>query len=87
VVARFDLAMPDVRLGLEAHSREFHFGRDAEHRDEDRDHRIAALGWDTLYLGFAATRRPERTIQVVRDVVRARRELLDAAGKFALPGA
>ena len=34
--ASLDLAFPTIRLGVEAHSRQFHFGRDAEQRDEDR---------------------------------------------------
>lgn len=71
-VARFDLAMPTLRLGLEAHSREFHFGRRAEGRDEDRDHRIAACGWDTVYLGWSTTKRPEQALQIVRRIVAAR---------------
>jgi len=72
LVARFDLAMPSLRLGFEAHSREFHFGRAAETRDEDRDHRIAACGWDTVYLGWSATRRPSETLRLVREIVEAR---------------
>jgi hypothetical protein len=76
-VARFDLAVPEVGLGIEAHSREFHFGRAAESRDEDRDHRVAGCGWDTMYLGYAALRDRARAVEDVRKSVVARRALLD----------
>ena len=36
VVAKTDIGIPAVRLGLEAHSRRFHFGPDAEPLDEQR---------------------------------------------------
>jgi len=71
-VARFDLAMPSIRLGIEAHSREFHFGREAETRDEDRDHRVAMCGWDTMYLGWQSAHRPAQTLERVRLVVAGR---------------
>ncbi len=55
-VARFDLAVPWVRLGIEGHSRSFHLGEAAERYDEDRDIRSSQQGWEITYLGFAATR-------------------------------
>ena len=36
----------------------FHFGDGAGRRDEDRDLRLSAAGWATLYLGYQHTRRP-----------------------------
>ena len=51
-------AFPSVRLGLEAHSRQFHFGPDAEPLDEDRDLAAARCGWELLYLGWYATKKP-----------------------------
>lgn len=58
VVARADIAFPSVRLGLEAHSREFHFGPIAEPLDEDRDIAAGLCGWELTYLGWYATKRP-----------------------------
>ena len=52
LVGILDLAFPTLRLGVEAHSRQFHFGRGAEHADEDRDHRLARCGWEVLYVGW-----------------------------------
>jgi hypothetical protein len=72
VVARPDLAIPSIKLAIEAHSREFHFGRAAESSDEDRDNALAHLGWDTRYLGYQSTRRPEATADQVAAVVATR---------------
>lgn len=73
VVARTDIGIPSVRLGLEAHSRRFHFGPQAEPLDEQRDLRAAACGWELLYLGWYATRSPEAVVRAVAEVVAARR--------------
>jgi hypothetical protein len=72
IVARTDIGIPSVRLGLEAHSRKFHFGPDAEPLDEQRDLRAAACGWELLYLGWYATRRPAEVVAMVKEVVAAR---------------
>jgi hypothetical protein len=72
IVARTDIGFPSVRLGLEAHSRRFHFGPDAEPLDEQRDLRAAACGWELLYLGWYATSRPSQVLTMVKEVVAAR---------------
>jgi hypothetical protein len=69
IVATTDIGIPSVRLGLEAHSRRFHFGPDAEPLDEQRDMAAAVCGWDLQYLGCkqppsvpqARTRAPQVT--------------------------
>jgi len=71
-VARIDIAMPSVRLGLEAHSRQFHFGPDAEPLDEQRDLAAAACGWELAYLGWYASKRPKEVVAIIRLVVAAR---------------
>lgn len=71
-VARFDLAIPAARLGLEAHSRQFHFGPSREAADEDRDLRAGGCGWEAVYLGWYAQRRPAEVAELVADVCRAR---------------
>ena len=73
IVARTDIGFPSVRLGLEAHSRRFHFGPEAEARDEDRDIAAARCGWELLYLGWYATKRPADVLAVVKDVIGERR--------------
>jgi hypothetical protein len=77
-VARIDLGIPSVRLGLEGHSREFHFGPLREEADEDRDLRAAACGWELIYLGWYAQRRPEDVVQLIAQVCRTRRQLRSA---------
>ena len=74
IVARTDIGFPSLRLGLEAHSRRFHFGPEAEQFDEDRDIAAAQCGWELLYLGWYATRRPDAVLRVVKDVVRERQQ-------------
>ncbi len=73
IIARTDIGFPSVRLGLEAHSRRFHFGPEAEECDEDRDIAAARCGWELLYLGWYATKRPAQVLEIVKDVVAQRR--------------
>lgn len=76
VVAKTDLGIPSVKLGLEAHSRQFHFGPDAEPLDEDRDIAAALCGWELTYLGWHATKRPEDVLKIVKELVATRRREL-----------
>jgi hypothetical protein len=56
LVARLDVAFPCIRLGVEAHSRAFHFGSGPETADERRDLALAGVGWEVAYLGWHRTR-------------------------------
>jgi hypothetical protein len=76
VVAKTDLGIPSVRLGLEAHSRRFHFGPDAEPLDEQRDLAAGACGWQLHYLGWFSTRRPREVLAIVKQIIAARRREL-----------
>ena len=76
VVAKTDIGIPSVRLGLEAHSRRFHFGPDAEPLDEQRDLAAGACGWQLHYLGWFATRRPKDVLAIVKQIIAARRREL-----------
>jgi hypothetical protein len=71
-VARFDLAVPWARLGIEGHSRSYHLGELVECYDEDRDIRSAKQGWEIAYLGFAATRSPAAVCRDIEAVVQRR---------------
>ncbi len=77
-VARVDLGIPAARLGIEGHSREFHFGPVREEADEDRDLRAAACGWELIYLGWYAQRRPAEVAQQIANVCQARLGLRSA---------
>ena len=72
VVARTDIGIPAAKLGLEAHSRQFHFGPIAGRLDEERDLAVASCGWELLYLGWYAAKRPAEVLRLVKDVVAAR---------------
>jgi hypothetical protein len=73
IVARADIGMPEVKLGLEAHSRQFHWGPIHEPLDEDRDIAAALCGWELSYLGWYATKRPAEVLRIVKDLVRVRK--------------
>ncbi len=74
-VARVDFAIPQLRLAIEAHSMEHHFGL-ATMRDAARDERLLAVGWESEFVTAADTRR-EATVARLRDRVRARARELD----------
>ena len=76
LLARVDLAIPELKLGIEGHSRHFHFGASAEHLDEDRDLAVAGEGWQLLYLGWQATMTPKVALTKIRRAADARRHLL-----------
>ncbi len=85
-VARPDLAIVELKLGIEAHSREFHFGRAPEAADEDRDLRLSAVGWDVIYLGAQHRRRASETVGQVRQAIERRAghigvDLVDLCGR------
>jgi very-short-patch-repair endonuclease len=71
-VARVDFAVPSARAAFEAHSRQFHFGPTAEHRDETREHRLKAAGWDVTYFGSQSLRSPAQVKSVVLEVIERR---------------
>ena len=64
-VGRLDAAFPSIKLGIEAHSRTFHEGRRREAADESRDLRLAAEGWEVLYVRWHHLQKPDRLLDVV----------------------
>ena len=47
---RLDLAMPSIKLGIEVHSRTYHWGPGREDADNVRDLAIGSVGWQLLYV-------------------------------------
>jgi very-short-patch-repair endonuclease len=76
LVARVDVAIPVVKLAVEAHSRRHHFGSQPERRDEERDLRLAAAGWEVLYMGWHRTRAPDELLAIVEAVVKVRKSVV-----------
>ncbi len=71
LIGRVDLASPRIKLGIEGHSREHHYGS-AEAFDEDRDLDMAAAGWELLYIGWQGTKQPAKLLAIVEAVARRR---------------
>lgn len=67
LVARIDVAWPDLGIGVEAHSRRWHFGDANARADQHRANRLAALGWLVLFVGWADVDDPERFVALLRD--------------------
>ena len=55
-IRRFDAAYPEFRIGIEAQSSTWHLGREAWHRDLDRQTRLASAGWLVLYFTYRQIR-------------------------------
>lgn len=72
-VARVDFAVPHVKLALEAHSRQFHFGKIAELHDELREHDLTAQGWEVLYFADRHLKSPS-AVRARVDAVISRRQ-------------
>ncbi len=67
LVGRIDVAWPDLRIGIEAHSRRWHFGDAKAGADQHRSNRITVLGWMLVFVGWADVDDPERFVAVLRD--------------------
>ncbi len=69
---RLDLAFPEVRLGIEAHSRRFHFGPGKQAKDDQRDLELAAMGWELVYVTWPMMTDRTQLISLIERVYRAR---------------
>ena len=67
LVGRLDLAWPELKIGVEAHSRRWHFGAAASRVDQHRANQLAALGWLMLYVGWSDLNDHDRFAVVLRD--------------------
>jgi hypothetical protein len=76
VIGRLDLACPDLLFGIEAHSREFHFGQGPEPMDQRRENRCASLGWQITYVGWYDTEDPAVVANTIEAIARRRATLL-----------
>lgn len=71
-IARPDLAIPSLRIAIEAHSRQFHTGLSIEAFDERRDNRLTEVGWLTSYVGWADTAAPVTVCRSIERTVATR---------------
>jgi hypothetical protein len=72
IVARFDAAIPEWRIAVEAHSAEWHDRPGRVWRDLERDNHVKALGWDIVYVTWGLAKRPDDVLDLVRRTRRAR---------------
>jgi hypothetical protein len=72
-LGRVDLACPLLRLGVEAHSKRYHFGVMAGGSDQARDDDMTAAGWNLRYVGwYAATKTPDQVAAMIGRIARRR---------------
>lgn len=79
VVARFDAAIPEWRIGIEAHSATWHDRPGRVWRDLERDNEVKALGWAVVYVTWSLARRPNDVLDLVRRTHAARLRTTAAA--------
>ncbi len=76
---RLDLAFPDVKLGIEGHSRTHHWGRIKEDADNLRDLQVAAQGWEVIYVTWHLAHQPQVLLDLVVEIYEQRHKLLSSA--------
>ncbi len=73
---RLDMAWPRLALGLECHSRRYHFGPLKEAADHKRDLELAAAGWEVLYMTWEHRRHPNTFVPLLAETLATRRRQL-----------
>lgn len=73
---RLDMAWPELQLGLECHSRRYHFGPLKEAADHTRDLEMAGAGWELLYMTWEHRRDPSVFLPLLRQTLSTRAQQL-----------
>jgi hypothetical protein len=76
LIGRIDLACPQLLMGVEAHSRAFHFGQLPEAMDQRRENRCSAAGWHITYVGWYDAESPATVVRTIEAIARRRATLL-----------
>jgi very-short-patch-repair endonuclease len=71
LVARADLAYPDLHLVIEYDSDQWHHGTARRHRDAARRNRLRSLGWTVIEVTPAQLRAPKRLLSDVALILAA----------------
>lgn len=69
---RLDVACPELKLGIEYHSRQHHWGREKAEADDLRDLLISTLGWEVIYVTHSMVRNPDLLIRHFRQTAHTR---------------
>lgn len=80
-IRRLDLAFPEAKLGVEAHSRLFHWGAAKDEKDNLRDLELAAEGWEVVYITWGMAHEPALFIRLLKRTYRNRLKLLESQRK------
>ena len=80
--ARPDLAFPELRLAVEYDGGWREGDRWALARDRDRLNRLAAAGWEVVFVTAPLLRDPRALVRTVRDALARRQRTLDAERGF-----
>lgn len=62
---RLDLAFPDVKLAVEAHSHRWHATASDWHADQQRHLELATVGWTVLFITWPMLQRSDETVEAV----------------------
>ena len=85
-IGRLDLACPDLLLGVEAHSKRFHFGERPESMDQRRENRMGTVGWHVTYVGWYDTEDPATVATTIEAIARRRQAMLGLGDKSRRAG-
>ncbi len=69
---RIDIAIPEVLIGVEAHSREFHWGPTAVDSDNIRDLHLGSIGWQLFYVTWWQSTHPAEFVDLLVAAIRSR---------------
>lgn len=78
LLARLDLAIPPLRIGVECQSWAWHATPEAQHRDARRRGMLRRLGWEIVDVWWRDLRQPDRVLAELRHLVRHRTAELSA---------
>lgn len=78
---RLDIACPDLMLGVEFHSRTFHWGRRKEEADNVRDLLIGSIGWKIIYVTHLQLDNPQELVRLFRLTAQSQARLLGGAAR------
>ncbi len=70
VIARFDFADPQLRLGIEIDGAAYHASAEAQQRDRRRDQRLMVLGWKVVrFTAMEVLNRPDDVVARLRRIL------------------
>lgn len=72
LLARLDLASPDLKIGVECQSWRWYATPEAQHRDARRRGKLRGMGWEIVDVWWRDLDRPDRVVDELSYLVRSR---------------